>query len=36
MKADIEMKRHALEKVEEPGNYSCHFRPDKSVLFFLD
>jgi integrase/recombinase XerD len=36
MEADIEMKRRALEKIEEPGNYSCRFRPDKSVLFFLN
>jgi site-specific recombinase XerD len=36
MAADMEMKRRTLEKIREPGNNSFQFRPDDTVLAFLD
>ena len=36
MEADMEMKRRTLEKVHEPDDIPFHFRPDDSMLAFLD
>jgi len=36
MEADIEMKRRTLEKIQEPGSNPFKFRPDNSLLTFLD
>jgi len=36
MAADMEMKRHTLEKIQEPGGNSFKFRPDDTMLAFLD
>ena len=36
MEADLEMKRQTLEKMGDPGRSTYHFRPDASVMAFLD
>jgi len=36
MEADMEMKRRTLEKIQEPGDNSFQFRPDDTVIAFLD
>jgi len=36
MAADMEMKRRTLEKIHEPDRNSFQFRPDNSMLTFLD
>ena len=36
MEADMEMKRRTLEKIQEPSDIPYHFRPDDSMLAFLD
>jgi site-specific recombinase XerD len=36
MEADMEMKRRTLEKIQDPGDTSYHFRPDDVMLAFLD
>jgi site-specific recombinase XerD len=36
MEADMEMKRRTLEKLPEPSGKSFQFRPDDSILAFLD
>ena len=36
MEADMEMKRRTLEKIQEPSDISYHFRPDDTMLAFLD
>ena len=36
MAADMEMKRRTLEKIQEPGCNSFQFRPDNTVIAFLD
>jgi len=36
MEADMEMKRQTLEKMSEPGYLAYHFKPDSSVMAFLD
>lgn len=36
MEADLEMKRHTLEKVGDPGDLAYHFTPDASIMTFLD
>ena len=36
MQADLEMKKRALDKMEEPKVGSFHFKPSQDVLAFLD
>lgn len=36
MEADLEMKRRALEKMDDSGHSTYHFKPDASVMAFLD
>jgi site-specific recombinase XerD len=36
MEADMEMKRRTLEKIQEPGEMAYCFKPDDTVLAFLD
>lgn len=36
MEAHMEMKRRTLEKIQEPDDIPCHFRPDDAMLAFLD
>jgi len=36
MEADLEMKRQTLEKISEPGHLAYNFKPDDSVMAFLD
>jgi site-specific recombinase XerD len=36
MAADLEMKRHILEKNQEPGDISFQFCPDNAMLAFLE
>jgi integrase/recombinase XerD len=36
MEADIEMKRRILERLDEPGNNTYYYRPDDSILTFLN
>jgi hypothetical protein len=36
MQADLEMKKRALDKMEEPKVGAFHFKPSQDVLAFLD
>ena len=36
MVADIEIKRKAMEKLEEPANNTFNYKPSKSILSFLE
>ena len=36
MEADMEMKRRTLEKIQEPGEMAFQFKPDDTLLAFLD
>lgn len=36
MEADLEMKRQTLEKMCDPSHSSYYFKPDDSILVFLD
>ncbi len=36
MEADLEMKRQVLEKLGDPGNSAYSFKPDNSIMTFLD
>ena len=36
MAADLEIKRKAMEKLEEPQTGTFNYRPSKSILSFLE